>query len=97
MRVPALNLILSFLPCQCTVVRMEHVGTPMFFFLCFRDSLEILNSRRRRRKPNIFIRENNMLSSRVKISPLLWLHNKSRLSHQKTIKVKWFGISLVFI
>ena len=38
-----------------------------------------------------------MLSSRVKISPLLWLHNKSRLSHQKTIKVKWFGSSLVFI
>ena len=33
----------------------------------------------------------------VKISPLLWLHNKSRLSHQKTIKVKWFGILLVFI
>ena len=32
-----------------------------------------------------------MLSSHVKISPLLWLHNKSRLSHQKTIKVKWFG------
>ena len=27
----------------------------------------------------------------VKISPLLWLHNKSRLSHQKTMKVKWFG------
>ena len=27
-----------------------------------------------------------MLSSHVKISPLLWLHNKSRLSHQKTIK-----------
>ena len=41
--------------------------------------------------------KNNMLSSHVKISPLLWLHNKSRLSHQKTIKVKWFGISLVFI
>ena len=35
-----------------------------------------------------------MLSSHVKISPLLWLHNKSRLSHQKSIKVKWFGISL---
>ena len=33
----------------------------------------------------------------VKISPLLWIHNKSRLSHQKTIKVKWFGSSLVFI
>ena len=35
-------------------------------------------------------------SSHVKISPLLWLHNKSRLSHQKTTKVKWFGSSLVF-
>ena len=33
----------------------------------------------------------------VKISPLLWLHNKPRLSHQKTIKVKWFGSSVVFI
>ena len=30
----------------------------------------------------------------MKISPLLWLHNKSRLSHQITIKVKWSGISL---
>ena len=39
----------------------------------------------------------NLISSHVKISPLLWLHNKSRLSHQKTIKVKWFGSSLVFI
>ena len=37
------------------------------------------------------------LSSHVKISPLLWLHNRSRLSHQKTIKVKWFGSSLVFM
>ena len=33
----------------------------------------------------------------VKISPLLWLHNKWRLSHKKTIKVKRFGSSLVFI
>ena len=49
------------------------------------------------RKLDIFTCENNMLSSHVKISPLLWLHNKSRLSHQKTIKMKWFGISLVFI
>ena len=49
------------------------------------------------RKLDIFTFENSMLSSHVKISPLLWLHNKSRLSHQKTIKVKWFGISLVFI
>ena len=39
----------------------------------------------------------NLISSHVKISLLLWLHNKSRLSHQKPIKVKWFGISLVFI
>ena len=48
------------------------------------------------RKLDIFTCENNMLSSHVKISPLLWLHNKSRLSHQKTVKVKWFGSSLVF-
>ena len=39
----------------------------------------------------------NLLFSHVKISPLLWLHNKWRLSHQKTMKVNWFGISLVFI
>ena len=38
-----------------------------------------------------------MLTSHVKISPLLLLHNKSHFSHEKTIKVKWFGISLVFI
>ena len=37
-----------------------------------------------------------MLSSHVKISLLLWLHNKSRLSHQKNVQVKWFGISSVF-
>ena len=49
------------------------------------------------KKLDIFTCENNMLSSHVKILPLLWLHDKSRLSHQKTIKVKWFGISLVFI
>ena len=35
-------------------------------------------------------------SSHVKRSPLLWLHNKLRLSQQKAIEVKWFGISLVF-
>ena len=49
------------------------------------------------RKLGIFTCENNMLSSHVKISPLLWLHNKSRLSHQKTVKVKWFGSSLVYM
>ena len=48
-------------------------------------------------KLDIFTCEHNMLSSHVKISPLLCLHNKSHLSHQKTIKVKWFGSSLVFI
>ena len=31
------------------------------------------------------------------MSPLLWLHNKPHLSDLKTIKVKWFGILLVFI
>ena len=36
-----------------------------------------------------------MLSLHVKISPLLWLHNKPHLSEQKTVEVKWFGISLV--
>ena len=46
--------------------------------------------------PGELLRE-NLISSHVKISPLLWLYNKSRLSHQKTVKVKWFGISLVFI
>ena len=39
----------------------------------------------------------NLMFSHVKMSPLLWLHNKLRLSHQKISKVKWFGISLVFI
>ena len=47
------------------------------------------------RKLDIFTCENNTLCSRVKITPLLWLHSKSRLLHQKTIKVTWFGISLV--
>ena len=46
--------------------------------------------------PGELLRE-NLISSHVKISPLLWLHNKSCLSHQKTIKVEWFGMSLVFI
>ena len=32
----------------------------------------------------------------VKISPLLGLQNKSRLSHQKAIKVKWFCVPLLF-
>ena len=44
-----------------------------------------------------FTCENNKLSSHVKRSPLLWLHDKSSLSKQKNIKVKWFGISLMFI
>ena len=42
----------------------------------------------------------NLISSLVKIAcyfQLLWLHNKLRFSHQNTNKVKWFGISLVFI
>ena len=46
--------------------------------------------------PGEFSRE-NLISSHVKISPFLWLHDKSRLAHQKSIKVKWFDISLVFI
>ena len=37
------------------------------------------------RKLDIFTSEKNMVSSHVKISPLLWLHNKPQLSDQKTI------------
>ena len=38
-----------------------------------------------------------MLFSHVKISLLLWIHNKLRLLQEKTVSVKWFGITLVFI
>ena len=34
--------------------------------------------------------KNNMLSAHVEISPLLWLHDKSR----EDIQVKWFRILL---
>ena len=40
----------------------------------------------------IFTCENDMLSAHVKISLLLWLHNKSGLSHQKPITVKWLMV-----
>ena len=49
------------------------------------------------RKHDIFTCENNMLSSHVKRSRLLWLHDTSCLRSKKNVKVKWFGISLVFI
>ena len=50
------------------------------------------------RKHDIFTPENNLLSSHVKRSLLLWLYRKSHLVHKKkNIRVKWFGISLVFI
>ena len=42
------------------------------------------------RKLDFFTCENNKLSSHVKISPLLWLHNRSRLSHQKLSR--WNGL-----
>ena len=48
-------------------------------------------------KHDIFTCTNNKLSSHLKRSPLLWLHNKLRLLLQKTMKVKRFGISSVFI
>ena len=50
-------------------------------------------------KHDIFTKncENNMLSSHMKRSQLLWLHDKSHLSQQKNFKVKWFGISFFFI
>ena len=37
------------------------------------------------RENMIFTCENNMLSSHVKRTPLLWLHNKSRLSQEKCL------------
>ena len=42
----------------------------------------------------------NLISSHVKISPLLWLHNESRLSHQKNYlksEMVWYFISVYII
>ena len=41
------------------------------------------------RKLHIFTREDNMLSSHVKRSPSLWLHNKSRLWKQADLVFHW--------
>ena len=45
------------------------------------------------------ISRENLISSPVKISPLLWLHDKSRLSHQKNYvseMVKYFiGVYII--
>ena len=51
------------------------------------------------RKLDIFTCENNMLSSRVKISPMLWLHNKSCPSYQRSIRVEkvWYLIGVYII
>ena len=43
-------------------------------------------------KHNIFACENNMLSSNMKKSLWLCLHDKSCLSRKKNIQLKWFGI-----
>ena len=47
----------------------------------------------------IFTRENNMLSSHVKRSTLLWLHNKSRLSNMFEAKSEmvWYFIGVYII
>ena len=47
-------------------------------------------------KHDIFTPENYMLFSHVERSLLPWLHVKSHLL-QKSTKVKWFGMPLVFI
>ena len=56
----------------------------IFLFQCSKKYLLYKNQWNTRwafaRKHEIFTRENNTLFSHVKISPLLWLHNKSRLS-----------------
>ena len=67
-----------------TIVWFNFLSKMMFYYI---NTNEI---------PGELSRE-NLISSHVKISPLLWLHNKSLLSHQKTIKMKWCGSSLVFI
>ena len=43
----------------------------------------------------MFTREKNMLSSHVKISPLLRLHNKSRLSQQKLKGLVFIGVYII--
>ena len=72
------------------ILQIHVLGKPFYY----------INTRETRcafaQKHDIFTHENNMLSSHVKRSPLLWLHNKLCLSQQKAIKMKWFGISLVF-
>ena len=84
----------SLLTCT-TGIQSSHYESGMWFALLYKHQW---NTRWAFEwKLDIFTCENNMLSSHVKISLLLWLHNKSRLSHRKTIKVKWFGISLEFI
>ena len=45
-------------------------------------------------KLDIFTCQNNMLSSHVKISPLLWLHNKLHLSDRKML---WYFIGVYII
>ena len=45
-------------------------------------------------KLDIFTCENNMLSSHMKISPLLWLHNKPRLWDRKML---WYFIGVYII
>ena len=47
------------------------------------------------RKHDIFTRENNMLSSHVKISPFLRLHNKSRLLQQKLKGLVFIGVYII--
>ena len=69
---------------------------------CIRKTfLLYINTRETRcafaQKHDIFARENNMLSSHVKRSPLLWLHNKLCLSQQKAIKMKWYFIGVYII
>ena len=77
--------------CKWKILQIHVLGKPFYY----------INTRETRcafaQKHDIFARENNMLSLHVKRSPLLWLHNKLCLSQEKAIKMKWFGISLVFI
>ena len=78
-------------------VDKKHDMRPMSIYLFIIINTNEIPGELSRENMIIFTHENNMLFSHVKISLLLWLNNKSRLSQDKTVSVKWFGISLLFI
>ena len=62
---------------------------------CLRTLIYYINTNEMGEIPGELSRE-NLISSHVKISPLLWLHNKSRLSHTKNhlSEMVWYFIGV---